>query len=101
MHCCQIKKELGAVRKTVQEKKGGIDFSMFDQKKSSRTFFVFSSIHPRHMIIHCDSCGKAVSNRLEKCPFCLFCVRPKRERYDLHSTSFEDMIPSFRRKIIG
>jgi len=53
------------------------------------------------MIIHCDSCGKAVSNRLEKCPFCQFAARPKKDQQSFYRTRFDELVPTFHRKVIG
>ncbi|MDF2378966.1 MAG: hypothetical protein P1V18_01945 [Candidatus Gracilibacteria bacterium] len=53
------------------------------------------------MIIHCDACGKAVSNRLENCPFCTFMISARHDNEFGYKPTFEELIPSFKRKTIA
>ncbi|MDP2690860.1 MAG: hypothetical protein Q8O95_00440 [bacterium] len=53
------------------------------------------------MIIHCDACGKSVSNRLEKCPFCTFSIHMNTgQSISQKNLIIEELIPAFQRKSI-
>jgi hypothetical protein len=67
---------------------------MTDPKISSR-----STLLLRKMIVHCDSCGKSVSNKIEECPFCTgFVTMTKQKKYQ--EDYYEDMVPIFQNRII-
>lgn len=57
------------------------------------------------MVIHCDTCGKSVSDRFQKCPFCTVSLQSRREQRSLNHYSsesrFEGLMPVFRRKTIA